>query len=80
MPDSQQRALCAVCGLPLPQGELAARCPHCLLSLALDDSTDDSGATPAQGKAERARPRYFADFELLEILYVCGMVFFCLSG
>ncbi len=71
MSDTMQRPVCSVCGLPLPGGELTARCPHCLLHLALDDELDENTAVPAG--AERSKPRYFGDFELVEQIAQGGM-------
>jgi eukaryotic-like serine/threonine-protein kinase len=73
MPGSIQRAVCSICGLPLPAGELAARCPHCLLTLALEEGANESTSRFAVVNHGVTRPRYFADFELLEKIAEGGM-------
>lgn len=73
MSESVARASCSACGLPLPGGELAGRCPRCLLTLALSQVPEGAdGSEPAPDPSRPAR-RYFGDFELLEKIAEGGM-------
>src|SRR5262245_18221393 len=74
MSEPNERRVCSVCGLALPGGELAQRCPHCLISLALSEEPDAPVSPLGEGKKSRdAQPRYFGDFELIEQIAQGGM-------
>lgn len=74
MSEPNKRSLCSICGLPLPEGELAQRCPHCLLNLAFDLDPDARTEEPGtRGKTGGIQRRYFGDFELIEQVAQGGM-------